>query len=171
MVPPAGPGTFTVASGETAPTGTGGPIVTYRVEVEDGLPYAPLEFASAVDATLSSGQGWATKGYSFARQAAAPLRIVLASPATTDTLCAPLRTRGEVSCRNGDVVAINAKRWTEGAEAYGGDLDSYRIYVINHEVGHALGRPHEQCPHPGALAPVMLQQTLGLEGCRANPWP
>ena len=96
---------------------------------------------------------------------------MLASPATTDTLCAPLHTRGEVSCRNGDVVAINAKRWTNGAEAYGGDLDSYRIYVINHEVGHALGRPHEACPGPGDLAPIMLQQTLGLDGCRANPWP
>ena len=66
---------------------------------------------------------------------------------------------------------INAIRWTRGAVSFGDDLAAYRIYVINHEIGHSLGLGHAACPGPGRKAPVMLQQTIGLDGCTANPWP
>ena len=95
----------------------------------------------------------------------------LASPATTYPLCAPVETRGRVSCRNGSDVVINAWRWVHGAVTYDERLTAYCRYVVNHEVGHALGHGHAICAVPDRRAPVMMQQTLGFQGCRPNPWP
>lgn len=170
-VPQTGEGTFTVIRGTGERLGDKGIIVSYRVEVEDGLGLKASRFARTVDATLGDRRGWTGTGArSFRRTPNAALRVVLASPAATDRLCAPLNTRGEVSCRNGNNVVINAQRWVQGVDSYT-DLRAYRQYVINHEVGHALGFNHLPCPATGAKAPVMLQQTLGLDGCAANPWP
>ncbi|MGI9557068.1 MAG: DUF3152 domain-containing protein, partial [Solirubrobacterales bacterium] len=62
-------------------------------------------------------------------------------------------------------------RWRGGARAFGGELMDYRRYLINHEVGHTLGRWHRGCPAPKARAPVMMQQTKGVGECKPNPWP
>jgi hypothetical protein len=66
---------------------------------------------------------------------------------------------------------LNYMRWVEGAASYGDNLDSYRSYMVNHEVGHILGNRHSDCPVPGVLAPVMMQQTKGVGACLPNPWP
>ncbi|WP_375000118.1 DUF3152 domain-containing protein [Aeromicrobium sp. CTD01-1L150] len=160
---------FLTADGEMR-AGTTGRKVDYRVEVERGLGIDTETFADEVDRTLADRRGWTTQAFRFHRTSNASLRVVLASPATADRLCAPLQTNGEVSCRNGDDVVINARRWGEGVDHIA-NLRQYRRYLVNHEVGHALGFGHEPCPGPDAPAPVMLQQTLDLEGCRANPWP
>ena len=39
-------------------------------------------------------------------------------------------------------VVLNDSRWVRGDAAYIGDLAEYRIYMINHETGHALGHLH-----------------------------
>lgn len=168
-----GPGTFTVTPGQSAQAGTAASLLTYTVEVETGLPFDPIEVAAVVDTTLADPRSWIADGrHSFQRvPAGGDLRIVVATPGTTDELCAPLRTRGEVSCRNGQNVVLNAMRWAFAVPHYDGDVAGYRQYVVNHEVGHALGESHVDCPAPGAVAPVMLQQTYGLEGCVANSWP
>ena len=151
----------------TAAAGPGTQVLTYRVEIEAELPFDGPAFAAAVHTTLADPRGWASKGYAFQRVdgGAYDMRLILASPALTDRLCAPLLTRGEVSCRNGDAVVLNALRWDAG------DLAAYREYLVNHEVGHRIGRGHVECPGPGEPAPVMMQQTYGLDGCLANPWP
>jgi hypothetical protein len=46
--------------------------------------------------------------------------------------------------------------------------------LVNHEVGHLLGRHHPaapQCPRAGLPARVMSQQSTELNGCLPNPWP
>lgn len=128
--------------------------------------------ARIVEDTLSDDRGWVQAGHRLVRvQETATLRIVLASPATADRLCAPLNTGGRLSCRNGSNVVLNAWRWRHGTTGYEKAIHRYRQYMVNHETGHALGYPHADCPGADQLAPVMLQQTIGLDGCRANPWP
>jgi hypothetical protein len=172
VVPPAGAGELVVVPG-SAPAPPARVVHPVRVEVERGVPVDPQAFAAFVLATLNAPAGWGAGGaMAFARtDGPAPLQVVLASPATTERLCGPLVARGTVSCRIGERAVLTHHRWVHGTEDYGEDLSGYRRYLIAHEVGHWLGHGHVPCPAPGAPAPVMLQQTLGLDGCARNPWP
>lgn len=164
-------GQFTVVPGPAAPA-KARRLVRYTVEIERGLALDPAEVAAVVDITLADKRSWNAAGYTFRRVGSGgDVRILLATPDTVDKLCAPLLTRGQVSCRNQRVVVLNHRRWMLGAPAYGTDIAAYRQYLVNHEVGHFLGHSHVGCPGPGRYAPVMLQQTLRLDGCRSNPWP
>ena len=171
-IPESGTGKFRTAPGSSRPIGRG-PKVTYSVEVEKGLPYSATAVAQVVDRVLADRRGWTSLAAARVRRvpSSAAMRVLLATPETTDALCAPLQTGSRLSCRNGEKVILNAWRWANGAESYGDDLQDYRTYLINHEFGHALGNRHRTCPRKGAVAPVMAQQTKGLGGCRANPWP
>ena len=169
VIPETGPGEFEVAGApnQSVPHGA----FTYTVEVEQNLAFSPSAVANLVDSTLTDARSWGTDSRPMVRVDTAPAaRVILATPETADALCAPLQTQGRLSCRNGANVVLNAWRWVNGTRGYT-NLLNYRRYVINHEVGHALGYAHIECPGPGTLAPVMLQQSLGLDGCRPNPWP
>lgn len=48
-------------------------------------------------------------------------------------------------------------------------ISDYRRYLVLHECGHALGLGHVRCQ--GGPAPIMLQQTRGLQNCTKNTWP
>lgn len=180
-VPEKGNGEFTVLRVPGKDTSRSGPTVRYTVEVEGGLEGVDAkDFASEVRSVLRSGRGWEpVDNVHFVdvspaqdrRGADVDIRVTLASPTTTDELCAPVQTNGQVSCWNGERSVINVRRWLLGADSYGDDLAQYRIYLLNHEIGHGLGHAHVECPGPGERAPVMLQQTLGLEGCTRWPYP
>ncbi|KRE35957.1 hypothetical protein ASG73_14905 [Janibacter sp. Soil728] len=155
--------------------GTKGELITYRIEVEQGARVSPRGFATAVDRTLRHPRGWTARGHwRFQRVTTtdADLTIRLATPDTVDKQCAAAgaNTHGYTSCRAGQYVLLNLDRWLEGVPHIK-DLELYRHYLVNHEVGHGLGLGHQRCPRKGSPAPVMVQQTLSLHGCTANAWP
>ena len=170
--PQAGNRHFVTVPGRQAAPGRGH-VFTFGVQVEQGLPIDGQRFAQFVFATLNDPHSWGHGGkMTFARTDGPPnFRVVLASPATSAGMCAPMNTGGTLSCHNGNAAILTIYRWVHGTPDYGANLLGYRHYLVNHEVGHWLGHGHEMCPGPGKVAPVMMQQTKGLKGCAQNPWP
>ncbi|WP_431877041.1 DUF3152 domain-containing protein [Micromonospora marina] len=175
--PTAGPGTFAVAQGRSPVRGQDGPLRRYRVEVEQGTGQDADGFAATVDAVLGDPRSWIASGdlrvQRVPEAAAADFTVYLATPVTSERMCAEggLRTDRYTSCRLPGRVVLNLARWMTAVPDYGAPLEVYRTYVINHEVGHEFGELHQACPEPGAPAPVMQQQTYGLDGCLPNAWP
>ncbi|MEW1937149.1 DUF3152 domain-containing protein [Dietzia maris] len=192
-------GEFRIVPGGTDPVGR--PTAeqfSYTVEVEDGIDTVDFggddSVARMVDATLANPKSWTADGAVAFRRVAGDepaFRVSLASPMTVRENCG-YDIELEASCYNSATgrVYLNLARWVRGARSFQGDIGSYRQYLVNHEVGHAIGYPaHEPCPADGALAPVMMQQTFGVnngdihqldpEGvvpdnddtCRYNAWP
>ncbi|MGW0392607.1 DUF3152 domain-containing protein [Streptomyces sp. NPDC003042] len=177
-----GPGTFDTVPGVAKAPGKGR-VVRYRVDVEQGLDLDRALFAEAVQRTLNDPRSWAHGGaMSFERVPSGETEFVitLASPGTTGTWCAKSgldTTVDNVSCDSASTerVMINAYRWAQGSPTFGPDqMFAYRQMLINHEVGHRLGHGHVSCQTPGALAPIMQQQTKSLDinniRCKPNPW-
>lgn len=51
------------------------------------------------------------------------------------------------------------------------NLIKYRIYVVLHEFGHALGyHKHDKCGGFNQLASVMMQQSKSVFPCIPDPW-
>jgi hypothetical protein len=174
-IPERGPRTYRLARTAARPLGKRGALITYNVRIESGLSYDPESTARFVHQVLNDRRSWGRSGH-WRLQLVGPgtradVRVYLVTPSTTNALCRPLQTEGRVSCFNDGQVVLNARRWAFGAASYGHDLPDYRRNVVNHEFGHALGFGHVSCPGKGRLAPIMMQQTKGLHGCRANPWP
>ncbi|MFF5934684.1 DUF3152 domain-containing protein [Streptomyces sp. NPDC012508] len=177
-----GSGEFEAVGGFEKAPGKGRKI-RYRVDVEKGLGLDPKLFAEAVQKTLNDERSWAGKGaMTFERISSGDPEFVitLASPGTTGVWCAKSdldTTVDNVSCDSASTsrVMINAFRWAQGSDTFGAKaMFAYRQMLINHEVGHRLGHGHVSCRTPGALAPVMQQQTKSLDvdgiKCRPNPW-
>ena len=169
-----GAGRLVVVPGKSTRSGRG-PLRRYYVEVEAGIRIDRRWFARRVHQILADRRSWGGTGrVSFRRvglNRTAHFRVALVTPSTTNRLCYPYITGGIYSCANGGRAVLNLMRWRRGADAYRRNLRGYRIYLVNHEVGHLLGHGHRYCPRAGARAPVMMQQTKGVGSCRANPWP
>ncbi|MEV6244488.1 DUF3152 domain-containing protein [Lentzea sp. NPDC051838] len=172
----------------------------YAIAIEDGVKPADYNddaaaFGRTVEGFLSDPRSWiGTKTVALQRVEAnqnPDFTVTLATTKTTHTICGK-EIPFETSCWDdpSNRVIINVARWVRGAMVYGRDLSGYRTYVINHEVGHALGNGHAACQENGAPAPVMMQQTFGVANnfvsqlnagldvvpadgkvCTANPFP
>lgn len=143
-----------------------------------------LRFIDEVKDILMDERGWKSKGYDFVFVSKSVFNKI---HVTGKSLKFKLRlTRNEtifrecgfekMSCYNPTVkppnVLINYYRWMNGSKYSKLSLKGYRIYVINHEVGHALGRGHiKSCECEDCYVPVMMQQTISIGKCKPNPWP
>ena len=190
-----GSGTYHVVPGKTGAIGTGPEKLTFTVEVENGVQTTEQdqEFAASVVATLSDPRSWIASGeYTLQRvdSGTPSFRVSLSSQMTTRAICG-YTIKLEASCYNSsrdNRVVINDSRWTRGAISFNGDIGSYRVYAINHEVGHRLGFHHQPCTEQGGLAPVMMQQSFSTANndlhpldvqnipddglvCKFNPYP
>ncbi|MEU4320140.1 DUF3152 domain-containing protein [Nocardia fluminea] len=192
-------GTWHVVPGTSAQVGAGTErVFRYTVEVEDGIDTTPfggdIAVAKMVETTLANPKSWTNDPkFGFQRIDAGPadFRLSLTSRESTRAACG-FEIPIDSSCYNADLdrVVLSEVRWVRGALAFDGDIGSYRQYLINHEVGHAIGyHGHQPCETDGGLAPIMMQQTFGTKNndialldphgvvpadgktCRFNPWP
>jgi len=197
-------GTWHVVGGATGQTGRGvARVFTYTVEIEDGVDTSGFggdeAFAELVDKTLADPKSWTRDArFAFRRvdRGSPTFRVSLSSPRSARRACG-FGVGIDMSCFNQDLgrVVLDEARWVRGAAAFQGDVGSYRQYMINHEVGHAIGYHQQQpCRTDGGPAPVMMRQTFGVSDndiarldpgrldpagvvpmdgkvCRVNPWP
>lgn len=146
----------------------------FGIKVESSLNIDPECIKKLLDLILNHEKGWINvtdKGFHHTNVEDSDFVYIFASPETTDELCYPLQTNGIYSCRNEREIVINDFRWKNGARDFLRDLETYRLYLINHETGHILGWGHTSCPKEGAIAPVMMQQSKGTDGCVPYGWP
>lgn len=145
-------------------------VLTYSVATRGRVGAEGAGFAAAVAAIYAEPRGWLRSHRRFTQVAAGgDLTVVLAQASLV-----PSYSRGcsaLYSCRVGRNVLINVDRWRSGARAFPGSLAQYRQMVLNHETGHWLGLGHASCPGRGRPAPVMQQQSKGMQGCVPNAWP
>lgn len=194
-----GAGTWRIVPGAGEQVGQGTErVFSYTVEIEDGVDTTGFggdeSFGRLVDETLANPKSWTNdERFAFRRiDAGEPdFRVSLTSQLSIRDACG-YSIELEVSCYNPGIgrVVLNEPRWVRGAVSFQGDIGSYRQYLINHEVGHAIGyQAHQPCETDGGLAPIMMQQTFGtgnddiatldpegvvpMDGkvCRFNPWP
>ena len=150
----------------------GTPMLQFSVAVGEGVDLTRDELARFVVATLTDPRSWVARGVGFRLvDEGGAVTFLVAPPDRVDELCAPLQTNGIFSCARNGWVAINSLRWFGATDDWPADLETYRRYLVNHEIGHyILGPAHPSCPGPGQPAPIMMQQTKGLDGCVANGW-
>ncbi|WP_239158777.1 DUF3152 domain-containing protein [Winogradskya humida] len=168
---------FSFVGGYGPVLGTTGTLRRFKVAVENRTGNGNgNEFAAEVDRILGDPRSWIA-GRQFRLQrvpqaAGSEFTIYLSSAKTSEKMCATggLKTAAFSSCRMPGQVIMNLDRWRDAVPDYDAPLEVYRAYTINHEVGHQLGHSHEACPGKGKPAPVMMQQTYGLNGCVANAW-
>lgn len=164
--------------------------LSYSVEVAKNVDFSLEEFKNILRYVLQHDKGWKSYGYNFVEHEEATVNkkmfkkhivIILCNPEDVKTACGT----STLSCYDpsSDKIYINYKNWNGGSKS---DLSiaDYRIYVICHEVGHALGFEHTKCPllvdsvrqtrDVCELGSVMQQMSKGpehIKPCKSNMWP
>ncbi len=149
----------------------------------DDVNYSPILLNKKVKAVLQDPNGWMSvdKSITFkfvewdklsTIKSKNKIPIRLSNNKTIVTMCG-FKEMEKLSCcdMRTKEVWLNFYRWKNGAKPSKQPLDKYRNYMINHEVGHALGRLHASCPCDGCSAPIMMQHTITIGKCKPNDKP
>lgn len=154
----------------------GSPKNTYCIAAKGVSEAGLADLRGKLAATYADVRGWNAGGFLAFEQVSSGCRY-------TVWLTAPqyMTSFGSIcdayyNCQVGKNVIVNNDRWEKATDpwnAAGRSLEEYRSLIINHETGHRLTfRDHNPtCTQPGQLAPVMMQQSMGLNGCTFNAWP
>lgn len=159
----------------------------YHVQVHERVPLKDaVEFVQEVDRILNDPRGWEGpfQRVSEAQILELPKDEVFVIRLTPSDLLGDMypefkANKLSVANMTERIIDINWCRWTEQCPNKSQlPLHEYRQYVIQHEVGHILGKPHPEdsllqtAAGTGAMpAPVMMQQTLGIGAHQPNSWP
>lgn len=148
---------------------------TYSTAIHPSINYDLGEFTQKVDSVLADPRGWAQYGVSFTR---VPKNADITIELTPDSRVEKVCGFSGLSCCDmrkypKSDIYLNYDNWM-GKSKSELPLDDYRNYVINHEVGHALGLDHAKCPGPGRQASIMQQMSKGpdwVAPCKESAWP
>ena len=155
-------------------------------KVDDGIKYSDKLFNNKVRKVLKHSKGWESAFQSNNKssitfkfvswnhlpkiKSSKKIPIRLSSNKTIQSVC---RFANKLSCCDMRTKEcwLNFYRWKNGSKASQLPLYKYRNYMINHEVGHALGKLHAKCPCIGCSAPIMMQHTISIGQCIPNDKP
>jgi hypothetical protein len=163
-----------------------------RIDVEDGLEMIDGTLSTFVMGALNDPQGWGKEGpTTYVQTEGAPdVRVVFASPYTAAALCptphepavlapasssatpspSPSQDTGmTVQCAEQGTIVVSVYDWIQGLTPFADDRTDARIYLLNHGLGHVLGKPDVTCKK--GVADVMVDQRTLSSKCTANPWP
>jgi hypothetical protein len=151
-------------------------IITYHTSIDADVikkfniyDAGERQFDFYIMVYLNSPDGWSQDGYFFepVEKHKAKIQIRLSLGKTINDICG---VSDNLSCAilHGTKMYLCAERWFHGAPKSKLNLEDYRQYMVSHEMGHILGKDHSKCPGKGHLAPIMLQQTLGIGECIPN---
>lgn len=138
---------------------------------------AALFHAIAAPLVLTA-RGWARAGFALSivpDAHNADVKILLTPQSVMDTAFPDFSNERLSVCNlHTRSIYVNEARWLGiyDDNRSGLALPAYRMYVIQHELGHALGvDTHATVTDVTQLCPVMVQQTKGTHGAPPHPFP
>jgi predicted Zn-dependent protease len=149
-------------------------ILYYKIEFDNTLNLKRNLIINKIVEILNNKKGWYKLGYKFhyletEEKKSNNFIIKIVPQHFIEKECSMKGLSCADTSKN--IIYINFNRWKNGSSKSKLNVQDYRVYLINHEVGHILGRSHNKCGNPNTKVPVMVQQTLGIQKCKPNPWP